>query len=710
MATAYPGMEEKGLEEDEIETGKYQLPAPLRNLNSEQERYLQKKQEEHEEEQYRIQNRESQIERDYKTYPESKKVTPELIKETKGRDKEENSKEGYDVMLDKFYLGDKPQAPRILDMKKVNKWKELANTLTVEEMELMQAEMYEGLELAKKESIKTRGRLATRPKAPLNTIRKDRERVNKYSPISDREEYRFRTTKGKDYTEDSQTSDWMDEYYVRKNQRKMKTKIESPKMSTPQKRENTYVSPNIPSPPAYRKINRPNLSSGRSPTTSRTGSNNNIPTDGLAYSLANAMKTVGIGDSYTVPEPEPFKIGTGQKMHKFFNSFEKYCENKYSRDQDDWIKVLGKYLQGEIKSVYEAVKISKEDYLSLKSKLLEWYQMTRVRTDTGFRAQFEHAQMKPGESIGIYAVRLEALAEKAYPEVSIERNRDLRKKFIKTVPDYFVKKLFAHNTVIKRCTGRDLPWSDVVQLATLGEDYTQEIETAYETYYNDNISLENHRQPKIIYKVNSQLTNNENTNIANNNRSNFMFRESKENKINTYRRNFDQTDYNNNNNNNGNKYNNRGKNINNINGTRRYSRNVSNTRDNNYVNNSSNNGPRNCKFNQNTNKHQSTNSQMSRCNYCNKVGHNENNCRIKLGLCLKCGGMNHFAKHCHLNTRQSFNNYNSHNHYSNMTNDNNLSEKGIQTIPNTNDVRWETENINPTPEGGLTPLNMNASA
>ena len=45
-----------------------------------------------------------------------------------------------------------------------------------------------------------------------------------------------------------------------------------------------------------------------------------------------------------------------------------------------------------------------------------------------------------------------------------------------------------------------------------------------------------------------------------------------------------------------------------------------------------------------------------------------------------------------------------------MTNNNNFSEKGIQTIPNNNDVRWETENINPAPEGGLTPLNMNASA
>ena len=78
-----------------------------------------------------------------------------------------------------------------------------------------------------------------------------------------------------------QNSDWMDEYY----EQKMKTNMKSPKMSTPQKKVSTYVNPNMLSPSDYRKVNRTNLSSRRSPTTSRTRSNNNIRTDGLAYSL-----------------------------------------------------------------------------------------------------------------------------------------------------------------------------------------------------------------------------------------------------------------------------------------------------------------------------------------------------------------------------------------------------------------------------------------
>ena len=70
-----------------------------------------------------------------------------------------------------------------------------------------------------------------------------------------------------------------------------------------------------------------------------------IKTDDLAYSLANAMKSVGMGSNCNVPEPELFQLGTGQKINKFFQIFEKYCEYQYSNDKNDWIKVLGKYLQ-----------------------------------------------------------------------------------------------------------------------------------------------------------------------------------------------------------------------------------------------------------------------------------------------------------------------------------------------------------------------------
>ena len=124
--------------------------------------------------------------------------------------------------------------------------------------------------------------------------------------------------------------------------------MESLKTSTPQRNKSN-------SPISVRRYSRQYIPIRESSKTTL------IKTDDLDYSLANAMKSVGMGRNRNVPEPEPFQLGTGQKINKFFQIFERYCEYQYSNDKNDWIKVLGKYLQGEIKSVYEAVKIAKDD-------------------------------------------------------------------------------------------------------------------------------------------------------------------------------------------------------------------------------------------------------------------------------------------------------------------------------------------------------------
>ena len=229
-----------------------------------------------------------------------------------------------------------------------------------------------------------------------------------------------------------------------------------------------------------------------------------------------------MGSNRNVPEPEPFQLGTGQKINKFFQIFERYCEYQYSNDKNDWIKVLGKYLQGEIKSVYEAVKIAKDDYIKIKTRILDYYQMNKEKIDTDRKSQFEQAKMKPGELIGIYALRLESLAEKAYPKIPVEDNKDLRKKFIKTVPEYFANQLYAHNTVTRGCTGRDLLWNDIVKLATLSQSESGNGPTctAYQLYYGNGI-----KSTEATRGVNSQITDYSTTKKFN--KSNYLFQEPK---------------------------------------------------------------------------------------------------------------------------------------------------------------------------------------
>ena len=63
--------------------------------------------------------------------------------------------------------------PAFLSEHQVNRWKQLANKLNKEEIQLLQAEIQKGLELAieekenaskQKEELAVRGRLSTRPK------------------------------------------------------------------------------------------------------------------------------------------------------------------------------------------------------------------------------------------------------------------------------------------------------------------------------------------------------------------------------------------------------------------------------------------------------------------------------------------------------------------------------------------------------------------
>ena len=122
-----------------------------------------------------------------------------------------------------------------------------------------------------------------------------------------------------------------------------------------------------------------------------------------------------------------------------------------------------------------------------------------------------------------------------------------------------------------------------------------------------------------------------------------------------------------------------------------------------------NNSNYNKKHDNNNNREPFTRNSI-KCNYCKREGHSETQCRIKMGLCLKCGGPNHLAKDCLQNKRRNFSNinrFNSYDRYINQNTTNNLKETEMQTASNDNE--WENNYMTPTPEGGLTPLNIHAS-
>ena len=48
------------------------------------------------------------------------------------------------------------------------------------------------------------------------------------------------------------------------------------------------------------------------------------------------------------------------------------------------------------------MKIAKDDYIKIKTRILDYHQMNKEKIDTDSKSQFKPAKMKPGELIGIY--------------------------------------------------------------------------------------------------------------------------------------------------------------------------------------------------------------------------------------------------------------------------------------------------------------------
>lgn len=98
--------------------------------------------------------------------------------------------------------------------------------------------------------------------------------------------------------------------------------------------------------------------------------------------------------------------------------------------------------------------------------LLQWYKTERPREEGRHETAFEEARMKSGESLSIYAMRLQQLAKRAFPQSSKQQEKQLCKKYSRTVPQFFLKVLnnAEQNLLVMGRKGR-LTWENISRLA-----------------------------------------------------------------------------------------------------------------------------------------------------------------------------------------------------------------------------------------------------
>lgn len=185
----------------------------------------------------------------------------------------------------------------------------------------------------------------------------------------------------------------------------------------------------------------------------------------LANQIALAMHNLGLGANRRHPEPEKFRIESGESFSQFIGDFERYCYHAISDNTEDWRRQLKYYLRGEMLEVYYDVKKGKQSYKDIIQELREYYTQRKRSVKVDHKTEFHQADWREGESVHRYAVRLEGLAREAYGR---RFERVLRKKFLETAPENFISLLTVYGCARGRRFGltiEELDWEEIRSLA-----------------------------------------------------------------------------------------------------------------------------------------------------------------------------------------------------------------------------------------------------
>ena len=177
------------------------------------------------------------------------------------------------------------------------------------------------------------------------------------------------------------------------------------------------------------------------------------------HTLLQALQRL---DNRTVPCPEPFDMMSGQSIDDFFTEFETYCTHTFRSHRNTWTIELGKFLTGELKDAFKALKGPNDRYDHIKDKIYQWYLNSREYTDSHTKAAFNDAHFEHHESLRLYSARLERLFKLARPKRDVNTSKLLQDKFMETVPNTIRTQLESAIGFSKMMTGAPLTWPRIV--------------------------------------------------------------------------------------------------------------------------------------------------------------------------------------------------------------------------------------------------------
>lgn len=200
-----------------------------------------------------------------------------------------------------------------------------------------------------------------------------------------------------------------------------------------------------------------------------------------------------------VVAPRVFSGSDGTSLKEHLTEFEAYFDLKYEGSERQKSQILGDFLEGAPRRAYDALDGQRCSYTFLKSELIHWYSSFRASERTRSESEFRRSKMCPGDSLTVFAMRLERIAAKAYPNSTAERHRQLLRKLWKSVPETFQRILADGERNIALSGGPSkLDWPSAMRLAEIEDRQRRHRKEQLSTDDNDS-EFETRKESAVWY-------------------------------------------------------------------------------------------------------------------------------------------------------------------------------------------------------------------
>ena len=177
-----------------------------------------------------------------------------------------------------------------------------------------------------------------------------------------------------------------------------------------------------------------------------------------------------------IVRPLPFEMNGFISLKSFFSTYERYFAAKFEGNSRDCTQELKHFLPDEMEQYYDALGGRRLKYKNMKAELLKWYKARKRGGARYWREQLRDTEMRPGEELRLYGMRLLEIGQKAYPDSDRECVKEVKYHYLNSVPKAFADYVRQSEQMIRVVDReRKLKWADIMKLAEDEDDQREKI-------------------------------------------------------------------------------------------------------------------------------------------------------------------------------------------------------------------------------------------